>query len=502
MSRKLSFTRSDLRVIELARGGMGTVEIVLRQDGDFSRLMAVKRLLPEHQQNEEFRTMFLSEARVAGLLRHPNVVSVLDVGEDEQGPFLVMDYIEGFSLSRLLKATGRAGRLLPVQLCLRIARNIAAGLHAAHELRSREGALLHLVHRDVTPQNVLLSYDGEVLVADFGIAKVMGQTNTTSTGVLKGKLGYMSPEQLRFREPDRRSDLFSLGVVLFELLSCERMYGGKGTEGARRILEEPPPDILEYRDDVDDSLVALLFDLLAKEPDDRPATAALVAKRLDDAIATLALDEEVLSVKAYLDEHFGAERSVAQADMEAAIADAKQQSATRRSTKQHSATQHSTAQHGAIADDRPVANPAPSKQAPRRFMIASFVCVALAAVGIAYWALSPSSDSPGSPPSTEPATADLAHHASQAPEGVEEPAPERAEPAEPVIVEAEPLAMQPNAVVSNTAEPSAVEPNAAPSPMRRRARRRPRRAESPESSASMEETPPGSGVFVMWEAGE
>jgi serine/threonine-protein kinase len=308
-----------VRVLELARGGMGTVEVVLRKEGEFSRLQAVKRLLPAHRDDESFRTMFLDEARVAGLLRHPNVVSVIDVGEDDEGPYLVMDYVEGISLARLVRAGKSERRPLPIQLCLRVCAGIARGLHAAHELRSHDGTPLQLVHRDVSPQNVLVSYDGEVRVADFGIAKALGRASRTSTGVLKGKLGYMSPEQLRFHEPDRRSDLFAVGVLLFEMLSGERLYEGEGLQAGRRILEEPPPDIAEHRDDVPDELVELLFDLLAKEPDDRPATAGEVAARLDSIVTDLTVDEEPVTIASYLGEHFEDDRLRARAELDRAV---------------------------------------------------------------------------------------------------------------------------------------------------------------------------------------
>lgn len=298
---------------------MGTVEIVLRKEGRFRRVLAIKRLLPAYRDDETFREMFLDEARVAGLLRHPNVVSVIDVGEDEHGPYLVMEYVEGIPLSKVIRRAARQQIVVPLQIALRVVADVARGLHAAHELLSHDGTPLQLVHRDVTPQNILVSYAGEVRVADFGIAKAFGRSAKTSTGVLKGKLGYMSPEQLRFHEPDRRSDLFSLGVVLFEVLSSTKLYDGEGIDGARRILEEPPPDILEHRDDVPDEVVALLFDLMAKDPELRPQTADEVATRLDQVTAELVVDEGVQNLGDYLGDHFSEEREAAKATLDAAI---------------------------------------------------------------------------------------------------------------------------------------------------------------------------------------
>jgi serine/threonine-protein kinase len=291
-------------VLELARGGMGTVELALKKDGSFSRLVAIKRLLPAHRDDVQFRSMFLDEARLAGLVRHPNVVSVTDVGQDESGPYLVMEYVEGVSLSAVVGNATRRNALLPVQLVVRIASEVARGLHAAHELTAHDGTSLHIVHRDVTPQNILLGYDGEVRVADFGIAKAYGRSSRTSTGLLKGKVGYLSPEQLRFRDPDRRSDLFALGVVLFEMLSGRRLYAGDDLEVARRILDEPPPDILEYRDDVPPELVELSFALLAKDPGERPGTALEVARALDTIATSLLTEEDPITVADHLAEHF------------------------------------------------------------------------------------------------------------------------------------------------------------------------------------------------------
>ncbi|MES1208323.1 MAG: protein kinase, partial [Pseudomonadota bacterium] len=185
----------------------------------------------------------------------------------------------------------------------------ATGLHAAHEVRAEDGSPLNLVHRDVSPQNVLIGFDGSVRVTDFGIAKALGNVNQTSAGVLKGNMGYLSPEQLRFEEPDRRSDLFSLGVTLYELLSGERLYSNKaGFEGTRRILSEPAPDIRAIRPDVPDGLGELLLEMLAKATTGRPATALEVAARLESILVTQLATEGSMTVAAYMDRHFATAR--------------------------------------------------------------------------------------------------------------------------------------------------------------------------------------------------
>ncbi len=293
---------------------MGVVELAIREEGRFRRLYAVKRLRDIYRDETDFREMFLEEARIAGLIRHPNVVSVLDVGDDERGPFLVMDYVEGTSAGQIIERASAAGQEVPMQVALRIVMDAANGIHAAHELRDARNRPMNLVHRDVSPQNLLVGYDGITRVTDFGIAKAWGRTTRTATGVLKGKFGYLSPEQLRFEEPDRRSDIFSLGVVLYELLSGKRLYKNKaGMDGARRILKEPPPDLGEVRDDVPAELIELSFSMLAKDPAHRPDHALEVARKLETILAELAAIEGRVEVADFVSEAFAAERR-AQAD--------------------------------------------------------------------------------------------------------------------------------------------------------------------------------------------
>ncbi|MFK7985212.1 MAG: serine/threonine-protein kinase [Sandaracinaceae bacterium] len=290
----------------LAKGGMGTVEVAVRGDESFSRLYAVKRLRETYREEPSFREMFLDEARLAGRIQHPNAVGVLDYGEDEQGPYLVMDFVRGVSVSQLMKQVVAKDADMPLQVCLRVAMEAAEGLHAAHEVTGDTGEPLGLVHRDVSPQNLLVGQDGMTRVVDFGIAKAFGRLTKTETGMLKGKFGYMAPELLRFREPDRRSDLFSLGVVLFEMCTGLRLYANRdGMDGARRLLDEPPPDLGEYRDDVPPELVELLLSLLAKDPTLRPATAREAARTIEPILAEAALRDGRVEVGAYIQKWFG-----------------------------------------------------------------------------------------------------------------------------------------------------------------------------------------------------
>ncbi|MEM9188155.1 MAG: serine/threonine-protein kinase [Myxococcota bacterium] len=310
------------RVCRLAEGGMGRVDLAVRHVGGFQRLYAVKRLHPHLASDPEFRDMFLDEARIAGHLRHPNIVGVLDVGEDDQGPYLVMDYVDGLPLSNVMRLARRAEEPMMVQLAVRVARAVAQGLHAAHEAVVN-GERLELVHRDLTPQNIMIAWDGSVRITDFGIAKALGRTTRTKTGVVKGKMAYMAPEQLLSRQLDQRADLYSLGIVLFEMLSGERFHGRPGDEvGPLDVVHQPTPDIGEGRGDVPAALVQLLFEMLAKTPEARPTSAREVEKRLEQILAELLTREAPADLADYLDVVAGDVRSQQSRFVEQAIADA------------------------------------------------------------------------------------------------------------------------------------------------------------------------------------
>ncbi len=297
------------------------VDLVVRSEGSFERWYACKRL-HAHLREPAFRAMFLDEGRLAGTLRHPNVLSVLDVGEDGEGPYLIMDFLEGLPAARLLSWAAERGQRLPVQIAARIALEAARGLHAAHEATAPDGRPLGLIHRDVSPQNILIGFDGTVRVSDFGIAKALGNTTRTSTGLLKGRIGYLAPELLRFEEADRRSDLFALGVTLYELLACERLYAeDDGPATARRILNEPPPDIADVRDDVPAELVELLVELLARDRALRPPHAQHVASRLEAVVADCLEDEGPVDLAAFMQANFEDEHRARHAELSRLVTD-------------------------------------------------------------------------------------------------------------------------------------------------------------------------------------
>ena len=280
--RELRWAGGTLHVVrELARGGMGSVELALRDQGGFRRAFAVKRLHPALRGDPEALRRFVDEASLAAELRHPNVVSVLDVGHDAMGPFIVMELVHGLSLREVSSAE------LPPQLALRILTGVAEALRAAHAH--------DLAHRDVSPGNVLVGFDGTVRLIDFGLARAV--QDERSRELLRGTVGYMSPEQLRFEAVDTRTDLFSLGVLAFECLTGERLYGDADARiAARRILDEPPPDLRAGRPETGDDVSTLVSALLAKQPDERPADADAVITALRRATHERVLDEGPLDL--------------------------------------------------------------------------------------------------------------------------------------------------------------------------------------------------------------
>ena len=213
---------------EIASGGMGTVHLGhLRGEAGFARAVAIKRLHPHYAREDDFRRMFIDEARLASRVRHPNVVPTLDVVVEGDELFVVMEYVHGAPLSYLLQATRQAGRPIPVRIASAIASGLLQGLHAAHEAVDEKGQPLGLVHRDVSPQNVIVGADGATRVLDFGVAKAAGRLqSTTAPSTMKGKLAYAAPEQIRGEEVTRLTDLYAAGVVIWELFTGKRLFTG------------------------------------------------------------------------------------------------------------------------------------------------------------------------------------------------------------------------------------------------------------------------------------
>lgn len=278
---------------KLATGGMAAVHFgrLLGPVG-FSRTVAIKRLHPQYAKDPEFVAMFLDEARLAARIQHPNVVVTLDVVAMDEELFLVMDYIRGESFSRLLRGARRQNITPPGGFIAAIAAGMLHGLHAAHEATDERGQPLKVVHRDVSPQNVLVGVDGVPRVLDFGVAKAAARIQVTRDGQMKGKLSYMSPEQLRARTVDRRSDIFAAGVVLWEALTGKRLFVGEdATEVLTRILKQEVVAPSSLNPSVSPQVDALVLRALCKDPDERFQTAREFAIAIEETMAPLSSRE-------------------------------------------------------------------------------------------------------------------------------------------------------------------------------------------------------------------
>ena len=260
---------------EVASGGMATVHFgrLVGQVG-FSRTVAIKRLHPQFAKDPDFVSMFVDEARLAARIQHPNVVPTLDIVAVDDELFLVMEYVQGEALSKLIRAARRMNKPVPLRIAMSIMAGALHGLHAAHEAKSERGRPLGIVHRDVSPQNVLVGTDGVARVLDFGVAKAAMRVSTTRDGQMKGKISYMAPEQMRGKGVDRRTDVFAAGIVLWEALTGRRLFDGNDPgEVLTKLLEAnvPPPTSIEpsLPAEVDD----LVLPALRREPESRYATA-------------------------------------------------------------------------------------------------------------------------------------------------------------------------------------------------------------------------------------
>ena len=270
---------------EIASGGMATVYLArLAGVAGFQRFFAIKRLHPHLADEQEFIDMFLDEARLAAGIHHPNVVPILEVGTSEAGFYLVMDYIEGDTLSGVTSRAATAGGL-PRPIALRVLIDALHGLNAAHDLTDADGHPIDLVHRDCSPQNILVGMDGSSRITDFGVARASSRLTTTRSATVKGKLAYLSPEQATGRGLDRRSDLFGMGVILWEALAGRRLFRAD-SDGATlsRILVEPIPPLAESAPDLPESLCAVVTKALARDPEDRFATAGEMADAIEQAV--------------------------------------------------------------------------------------------------------------------------------------------------------------------------------------------------------------------------
>jgi serine/threonine protein kinase len=275
-----------------AQGGMATVWLArVRGKHGFEKLYAVKTILPHLAEDEGFRTMFLDEARIASRIRHGNVAEIEDLGECDGHLYMVLEWIQGDAWSKLVAAVAGRRDVVPVDLMLRIAAEACAGLHAAHELADDVGRSLNVVHRDVSPQNIMVSEAGVVKVIDFGVAKAIGRASeATRTGLIKGKLEYLAPELASGREVDRRADVWAMGATLYEVLAGRAPFTGKtDLDVLRRISSgkapRPLPSIIP-RPVADVVMRSLHSDL------ERRVSSALEFQRLLESVMTSPVSSE------------------------------------------------------------------------------------------------------------------------------------------------------------------------------------------------------------------
>lgn len=273
----------------IAAGGMAEVYLA-KQAGaaGFEKQVCLKRILPHLARDKQFVEMFLNEARLASQLDHPNIVSIFDLGEANGNYFIAMEFIDGPNLRSVAKRAKEVNELLPIPEVLKIVAQAAAGLEYAHDLTDREGNPLGLVHRDISPDNILVHRNGTAKVVDFGIAKAANSAGHTRTGTLKGKVAYMPPEQLRGEPLDRRTDVWALGVVLYELLGGKRPWDASNEVALiGAIMTTEPQPLNELRDDAPAELVRIVHQALVKERDQRYQSCAELQHDLEQLVVTM-----------------------------------------------------------------------------------------------------------------------------------------------------------------------------------------------------------------------
>jgi serine/threonine-protein kinase len=294
-------TLGDYQLITtLGRGGMADVYLAARhRHGGFTKLVVIKRLRADLYMSPDgphYRQLLLDEANLAARLHHPNIVQTHEVHDDVGAPYLVMEYLDGQPLTQVVTAALRAGLRVPVRLALHVVAEVLAGLEHAHALCDYDGAPLAVVHRDVSPHNVFWTYAGDVKLMDFGVARSALGASLTVAGTVKGKLGYMAPEQARGEALDHRADLFAAGIVLWELLAGRRFLRAESDAGAmHKLLYEPLPSLLEVRPSLDPLVVAVVERALERDPVRRYPSAALMRADVERVLGGRAPRREELA---------------------------------------------------------------------------------------------------------------------------------------------------------------------------------------------------------------
>jgi len=312
-------------IAEIARGGMGVVHLAMVQGpGGFNKLVVVKELKPELVEEPAFLTMFLDEARLAARLSHPNIVQTNEVGNDGDRYFMAMDYLDGRGLDQIRRRSKAAGFGLSVPMHLRVICDMLTGLDYAHKLSDFDGSPLQIVHRDVSPQNVFVTFDGQIKLLDFGIAKAADSMYETHAGVVKGKVSYMSPEQGRGWKVDARADVFSAGVMLWEALTGKRMREGKNEqEKLWALVSNEIPRASEIKPWVPPELDEICARAMAWNRDERYPSAGAMQQDLERYLVSTGMNVTAREVGACVSELFREDRINTNSVIEAHIARAR-----------------------------------------------------------------------------------------------------------------------------------------------------------------------------------
>ncbi len=271
------------RVIDrLASGGMAEVFIAESAGIEgFKKKVAIKRVLPHLSEKKRFIAMFLDEARLSAHLSHSNVVQVFDIGVGDNTYFIVMEYVNGADLKQIVKHLRDSGKSFPVEAAIYICLKMCEGLAYAHECRGEHGESLKVVHRDISPPNVLISEHGEIKIVDFGLAKASTQLEKSEAGIIKGKFSYLSPEAAHGHEVDGRADIFAVGIILWELLAGRRLFQGKTDyETVKQVQGAAVPPIAQFCRDADDTLQSIMNRALARDRDARYGSARALGQDL------------------------------------------------------------------------------------------------------------------------------------------------------------------------------------------------------------------------------
>ena len=306
----------------IGRGGMAEVYLaVMIGPAQFSKLIALKMLRSQLADEPEARNMFLEEARLSARLNHANITQTYEAGEDEGQLYIAMEYLQGQPYSRILRRSKESPRPLPLHLGLRILSEVLVGLQYAHELKDFDGTRVQLVHRDISPQNIFVTYDGTIKIVDFGIAKAIGGHCTTNTGVLKGKIGFMAPEQVSGGRVDCRADIFPVGVLLWEMLSGRRLWQGMGDlEILQKLVNDPIPKVQSVAPSCDPELARIANKACARLREQRYQTAAEMQADLEAVLDGLKERATSREVGRWVAEHFADAREKAERAVEQQLA--------------------------------------------------------------------------------------------------------------------------------------------------------------------------------------